>query len=143
MTTVQTDVPQHMRALNQANRVRRARAALKRSVADGSKTVTEIILDPPWEAASMTIGELLMSQHRWASARVRRFLSPIPMSEAKTVGSLTDRQRRDLVARLNGDVVFDPFDHVRMPDVEWRQAPTPEEAPDPFAGVPIRHRPAA
>ena len=31
------------------------------------------------------------------------FLASIPMSETKTVGSMTDRQRRALAARLRGD----------------------------------------
>jgi hypothetical protein len=44
-----------------------------------------------------------MSQHRWGRTRCRRFLASIPMSETKTVGSMTDRQRRALAARLHGD----------------------------------------
>ena len=52
----------------------------------------------------MAIADLLLSQHRWGRTRCRRFLASIPMSETKTVGSMTDRQRRALAARLNGDV---------------------------------------
>jgi hypothetical protein len=92
-----------MRALAQANRVRLARADLKRQVADGDVTVSEIVLSCPWEAESMTISDLLMSQHRWGRTRCRRFLSSIPMSETKTIGSMTDRQRRALAAMLGGD----------------------------------------
>jgi hypothetical protein len=95
--------PQHMRALAQANRVRLARAELKRQVAEGETTVSEIVLECPWEADSMAIADLLMSQHRWGRTRCRRFLASIPMSETKTVGSMTDRQRRALSARLRGD----------------------------------------
>jgi hypothetical protein len=69
----------------------------------------------------MSIGDLLMSQHRWGKTRCRRFLAPIPMSEAKTVGSLTERQRRELSARLSGEVVVDPFERTEMPDVKWMQ----------------------
>ena len=102
--------PQHLRALQQANRVRLARAELKRQVAEGDRSVAEIVLECPWEAESMTIGDLLMSQHRWGHTRCRRFLGAISMVETKTIGSLTDRQRRALSARLLGGDDSDAFD---------------------------------
>jgi hypothetical protein len=92
-----------MRALAQANRVRLARAELKRQVADGELTVSDVVLNCPWEAESMAISDLLMSQHRWGRTRCRRFLSSIPMSETKTIGSMTERQRNALAAMLGGE----------------------------------------
>jgi hypothetical protein len=92
--------PQHMQALQRANAVRLARAELKRRVADGNISAGEIILTSPWEAASMTIGELLVSQHRWGATRCRKFLAGIAMPETKTVGSMTERQRRALAALI-------------------------------------------
>ncbi len=103
-TTVTARAPQHMRALAQANRVRLARAELKRQVAEGETTVADIVLECPWEAESMAIADLLLSQHRWGRTRCRRFLASIPMSETKTVASMTERQRRALSARLRGDL---------------------------------------
>jgi hypothetical protein len=41
-----------------------------------------------------------MSQRRWGHTRCRKFLSQIPMSEQKTIGSMTERQRRTLAAML-------------------------------------------
>jgi hypothetical protein len=109
-----------MRALAQANRVRLARAELKRQVAEGETTVGEIVLECPWEAESMAIADLLLSQHRWGRTRCRRFLASIPMSETKTIGSMTDRQRRALAARLNGDVAeTDAMDSFAMAGVGW------------------------
>ena len=102
--TATAPAAQHMRALAQANRVRLARAELKRQVAEGETSVAEIVLACPWEAESMTISDLLMSQHRWGRTRCRRFLASIPMMETKTVGSMTERQRRALAARLRGDL---------------------------------------
>jgi hypothetical protein len=90
-----------MRALEQANRVRLARAELKRQVAEGETTVAGIVLDCPWEAESMSIADLLMSQHRWGRSRCRRFLNSISMLETKTIGSMTERQRKELADRLN------------------------------------------
>jgi hypothetical protein len=101
--------PQHMRALERANQVRLARAELKRRVASGEVGVAEVILECPWEADSMAVSDLLMSQRRWGQTRCRKFLSQIPMSEQKTVGSMTERQRRTLAAMLtpNGSVAMD------------------------------------
>jgi len=109
--TATAPAPQHMQALAQANRVRLARAELKRQVADGELSVAEIVLDCPWEAESMTIGDLLMSQHRWGSTRCRRFLMSVGMNETKTIGSMTDRQRLALAARMRGESAaeLDPF----------------------------------
>jgi hypothetical protein len=89
-----------MRALARANEVRLARADLKRRIAHGDVTVGEVVLTAPWEAESMTISDLLMSQRRWGSTRCRKLLQGIPMSENKTVGSMTERQRRALAAML-------------------------------------------
>ncbi len=99
-TATVAPAPQHMQALQRANQVRLARAELKRSVAEGRRTVRSIILDCPWEAASMTISELLLSQRRWGATRCSRFLAHNAIKETKTVGSLTDRQRVGLAAQI-------------------------------------------
>jgi hypothetical protein len=52
----------------------------------------------------MPIGDLLMSQHRWGRHRCRKFLTSIPMLETKTIGSMTERQRREVATRL-GDLM--------------------------------------
>ena len=92
---------QHMRALERANRVRLARADLKRGVAEGIIDVAGVILSPPWEAETMVVADLLTSQRRWGQTRVRRFLSTIPLSETKTIGSMTERQRVRLAQMLS------------------------------------------
>ena len=93
--------PQHLQALRRANEVRLARAALKREVGRGAITVGEVILNSPWEAASMTIAELLTSQRRWGTTRSSKFLADIGMPETKTLESMTERQR-SLLARMVG-----------------------------------------
>jgi hypothetical protein len=89
-----------MLALQRANEVRLARAELKRSIAKGEVSVAEVMTDPRWEAESMTIADLLMSQRRWGVTRCRKLLMCIPVSENKTVGSMTERQRGALVSLL-------------------------------------------
>jgi hypothetical protein len=92
--------PQHLRALEQANKVRLARAELKRRVATQTTTVADVVLDCPWEAESMAVSDLLMSQRRWGRARCRRVLLSVGLPENKQIGTLTDRQRRALATAL-------------------------------------------
>ena len=97
--------PQHMQALQRANKVRLARAELKRRIAAGEISASEVILTCPWEADSMSVADVLTSQRRWGQTRCRNFLAGIPMSETKTVGSMTQRQRRALSEMLGAQAV--------------------------------------
>ncbi len=99
-TATAANDPQHMQALAQANRVRLARAELKRRIGSGDRSAIEVIIDCPWEAETMPVATVLMSQRRWGRARCRKFLASIPMSENKHVGSMTERQRGTFAALL-------------------------------------------
>ncbi len=99
-TATMTPEPQRLRALERANEVRLARAELKRRIADGEVCAAEVILACPSEASSWTVGDLLMSQRRWGSTRCRKFLGRNQISEMKSVGALTERQRRLLATQL-------------------------------------------
>jgi len=94
------ETSQCMEALARANKVRLARAALKRDISAGRRSITEVIMESPWEVESMSLGELLCAQRRWGRARSRKLLSSTALSEGKRVGTLTERQRRILVAAL-------------------------------------------
>lgn len=93
--------PQHMQALQRANQVRLARAELKRRVAEGELSAAEVILSCPWEAESMEVADLLMSQRRWGRSRCRKLLTSAQIAENKTVGSMTERQRHALASTLD------------------------------------------
>jgi hypothetical protein len=99
--TVSAGQEQHLRALEYANRVRLARARMKRRIAAGELTATEVILNCPWQAHSMSISDLLMSQKRWGRTRCRRLLVSLGVPENKQVGTLTERQRLALAAVLD------------------------------------------
>jgi hypothetical protein len=102
MSATATMAPaQHMMALELANRVRLARAELKRRVANAELSAAEVIVSCPWEAGTMPISDLLQSQRRWGATRCRKFLVGIHISENKEIGSLTERQRKALAALLN------------------------------------------
>ena len=122
--------PQYMRALERANQVRLARADLKRRVATGDIDVADVILECPWEAESMAVADLLVSQRRWGQTRCRRFLAQIPMSEKKTVGSMTERQRQTLAAMLAS------LERGRA----WRPSPWARDRPTPWPRRSPGHR---
>lgn len=100
-TALKTAEPQRLRALERANQIRLGRAALKRSIALGTVSAAEVILQCPDAASSWPIGDLLMSQRRWGSTRCRKFLSRSQIVETKPVGTLTERQRQILVSTLD------------------------------------------
>lgn len=93
--------PQHMQALARANRVRLARAELKRSIARGEVDAADVVRDCPWETESMTLAELLTSQRRWGRTRARKFLIGLALNENKRLGTLTTRQRSLLASELS------------------------------------------
>src|SRR5471032_2265675 len=99
-TALKTSEPQRLRALERANVIRLARAALKRSIALGDVSAAEVILQCPDAESSWPIGDLLMSQRRWGSTRCRKFLNRNHIVETKPLGTLTDRQRRMLASSL-------------------------------------------
>lgn len=104
---------QPLRALERANEVRLARAELKRQIAGGTRSVADVVIERPWEAAGMTVSDLLTSQRRWGRARCRRLLLPLNLGEAKRLRELTDRQRIGLIAGL--DEICAPAPRQREP----------------------------
>lgn len=103
---METAAPQHLTALAHANRVRLARAGLKRRIAEGEETAARVLSDPPWEADGMAVSDLLTSQRRWGVIRCRKLLGSLLISETRTVGSLTERQRLALAAVLPGGHIY-------------------------------------
>jgi hypothetical protein len=102
MTSYDTAVaPQPMHALELANHVRAYRADLKRRIGTGEVAPAEVVLICPREAAGMPIAELLLAQRSWGAVRCRRFLRSLSLREDKTVGSMTERQRRSVAGLLS------------------------------------------
>jgi hypothetical protein len=93
-------IPQCMEALARANAVRYARAELKRNIEAGREDAATVLENCPWQVESMTVGELLRSQRRWGRTRAHKFLVPYAVPENRTIGRLTERQRRILAQAL-------------------------------------------
>lgn len=95
--------PPNMIALEEANRIRFARADLKRDLRARRVTLVEA-LDHP-DVGSMPVCALLCAQYRWGLRRAKKALADAgtlagsfrPISEMKQIGSLTDRQKRALL----------------------------------------------
>ena len=85
-------------ALERANHVRLARAVLKRRLRAGEVVAAEAILRG---TDTMTVTELLLSQRGWGPRRAAKMLRSVSLSESKTLGSLTERQRLTLAAVLS------------------------------------------
>lgn len=110
MSTVSpTSTYDRMAALEKANRTRQARAELKHKIASGEAFAASVLLDPPAEAETMPVGDLLICQRRWGVMRMRKVLARLAIPETRPVGNLTDRKRRQLARVLGGEDVVDEW----------------------------------
>lgn len=91
---------QRLQALERANQVYRDRAKLKQRIAGGEISAAQLILDPPPEAQSWPVAELLACQRRWGARRARKLLGFAMIGERKALGTLTQRQRVKLAGLL-------------------------------------------
>jgi hypothetical protein len=106
---------------------------MKRKIAAGELPAAEVVLSCPWQAHSMSISDLLMSQKRWGRTRCRRLLVSLSVPENKQVGTLTERQRLALAAVLtaknapsSGEI--HPAEESQAPDAHARPLTSHERA---------------
>jgi hypothetical protein len=95
--------PQHVRTLERANQVRRARALVKRRIASGQLTAAEVVLSHRWEIESMPVAEVLLSQRQWGRKRCDEFLLAVTIRDDRSIGSMTARQRIAVAAMLTAN----------------------------------------
>jgi len=87
-------------ALERANEIRFARAALKREIKAGTASVADLVADPPAYLASMKVLDLMVAQPYMGPTRALPLLEAATVSPRKTVGGLSRRQREELAALL-------------------------------------------
>lgn len=85
-------------ALVKANDIRVRRAALKRTLT--FDRAVEVVAEPPPWAAAMKALDLLVALPRIGKIKARETLRACQISDSKTVGGLSDRQRSVLVAAI-------------------------------------------
>ena len=88
---------QRLRALEQANEVRTARAKLKKELASGKIELVQILADPPACVRTARVREVLLAVPKIGSVRAGRILAQCGIAHSKTLGGLTDRQRGELI----------------------------------------------
>jgi hypothetical protein len=92
---------QRMDALRRANDVRVRRAQLKKDLKDGKVRIQTILGDPPEYVATAKVIDILMAVPKFGRVKAARFLNTCRISQSKTVGGLSDRQRAELIDLFN------------------------------------------
>jgi hypothetical protein len=92
---------QRMDALRRANDVRVRRAQLKKDLKDGRVRIQTILGDPPEYVETAKVIDILMAVPKFGRVKAARFLNTCRISQSKTVGGLSDRQRAELIDLFN------------------------------------------
>ena len=90
-----------MEALKRANDIRVRRAQLKKDLKDGRAQIEEILLDPPEWVETAKVFDMLMAVPKLGRVKAARLLNSCRISQSKTVGGLSDRQRQELIGLFN------------------------------------------
>ena len=101
MSAPDRSLDQRMNALQVANAIRTQRAELKRDLKEGRRDVISVILDPPEWVMTMHLRDLLLSVPKLGRVKVNRILTQCRISPSKTIGGLSERQRRELAPYLH------------------------------------------
>ena len=88
---------QRMEALNRANEIRVARAQLKRDLKQRRIRIEQVIADPPEYVLTAKVYDMLVAVPRLGRVKVGRLLTQCRISQSKTVGGLSERQRAELL----------------------------------------------
>src|SRR5215213_8559699 len=88
---------QRMEALKRANDIRVRRAQLKKDLKDGRVQIEGILLDPPEYVSTAKVFDMLMAVPKFGRVKAARLLNQCRISQSKTVGGLSDRQRHELI----------------------------------------------
>ncbi len=92
---------QRMEALKRANDIRVRRAKLKKDLKDGQARIETILLDPPDYVSTAKVFDMLMAVPKLGRVKAARLLNQCRISQSKTVGGLSERQRTELVSLFN------------------------------------------
>ena len=87
-------------ALRRANEIRVRRAQLKKDLKSGSARIEGVLLDPPEYVETAKVIDILMAVPKFGRVKAARFLNQCRISQSKTVGGLSERQRTELVQLL-------------------------------------------
>jgi hypothetical protein len=92
---------QRMEALKRANDIRVRRAKLKKDLKEGRVKIETIVLHPPEYVSTAKVFDMLMAVPKLGRVKAARMLNQCRISQSKTVGGLSERQRAELVSLFN------------------------------------------
>jgi S13-like H2TH domain len=92
---------QRMEALKRANDIRVRRAQLKKDLKDGRILIEKILVSPPEYVETAKVFDMLMAVPKFGRFKAARFLNQCRISQSKTVGGLSERQRTELIGLFN------------------------------------------
>src|SRR5690606_20203433 len=87
---------QRMEALQKANAIRSQRAQLKKELKSGELEIVAVLQDPPEFLKTAKVMDLLLVVPKFGRVKAARVLTRCRISQAKTVGGLSERQRTEL-----------------------------------------------
>jgi hypothetical protein len=93
---------QRLRALQQANEIRSARAQLKRDLASGKIELARILARPPEFAQTAKVLDLLLFLPKVGPVKAGRMLAQCRIAHSKTLDGLSERQRAALIDLFRG-----------------------------------------
>lgn len=89
-----------MEALQRANQIRSLRAQLKKDLKAGNASLIDIIASPPEYVQTAKVFDMLMAVPKYGKVKATRHLNACRISQGKTIGGLSDRQRAELIDLL-------------------------------------------
>ena len=92
---------QRMEALQRANDIRVRRAQLKKDLKDGRIQIDDILIEPPEYVATAKVFDILVAVPKFGRVKAGKLLTQCRISQSKTVGGLSERQRGELVTLLH------------------------------------------
>ena len=87
-------------ALEEANRVRFARAATKRDLKSGELAIYELLMEPSEELKGAKVEEMLLAMRGMGRIKVTRVMREAGVSRSKTLVGITHGQRDRLIRAL-------------------------------------------
>jgi len=92
---------QRMDALRRANDIRSQRAQLKKDLKSGRVQIKDVIASPPDYVLTAKVFDMLLAVPKYGKVKATRFINHCRISQGKTVGGLSERQRNELVDLLS------------------------------------------
>src|ERR1700726_477918 len=92
---------QLMKALKRSNDIRVRRARLKKDRQDGRVQIAPVLSHPTRYVSTAKVFDMLMAVPKFGRVKAARFLNTCRISQSKTVGGLSDRQRAELIGLFN------------------------------------------